>query len=925
MQRLLATVTCALVFAAPHAARAATFTVDSLADEFVDDGQCTLREAVAAHNAVAGANDCGAFDPGADVIEIAVTGTISLDPALGELELYAPEVTLNGPGADLLTIDGQEAMSVLVLSPKDSPASLTVRRLTIAHGLARWPTSNPGGGAIRGTLANGPSPASIVVEDAALVDNRASSTSFAWTRGGAISSWGSLVLRRTLFARNGAGQGGAVLHAGDAVVEDCEFSDNTGHAFGAAISTFPHSGAKWQVHRSLFRGNVLQSNGGSAIDFQAETGTLEVENSTFEGNAGASGGVVWIGQVGVKAKVRNSTFAGNVATDGFPAGVVHLQGGPTASLSVVSCLFAANDRPDLLDLSFPGPGALSTSFNLFDTTAANLPPGTVCAGSTAGGANLCGVTAPGLDPLANNGGPTQTMALQAASPARDAGHNPAALATDQRGAGFPRTGGAATDIGAFESSGKSSPGGWPQLSLKSTAFSLLGTYLGGGESTPPGCLERIDELAVAGAEVYVLGSTACGGVPGTAGGAYPNRFGKNDVFLARLTLDLSTVLQATYFGGAEDDYPTDLVVTAGAVYVTGITLSRQLPRTAGAAQPVNNSVGDFDGFVARFDRTLTQHVRTTFLGGSAADEPAGLAVDSGTVYVAGSTDSPDFPGAGSGAQPAFAGRADAFVAKLSPTLQGPIESTYLGAAEWDFTAALAIAGDAVFVTGYTDSPGFPGTAGAPQPSLAGGNDAFVARLSLDLAQLSGASYLGGGGSDIAFAVTVSDDGTLYVAGRTASTDFPFTAGGFQPTSEVPTDGFVARFDPTLTGSVQTTYLAGKAMDSANAVWAGNGVVWVAGTHGPSTFLDTPGAGGDDAFVAVLDARLATLVAAATYGGADKETGRAIAFELDEHGAIARVFAGGSTRSKNLPLVTPPAQGVRNGSIDGWVARVVEVP
>ena len=926
-RRLAALAAFALYFAAAHAGWAATFTVDSLADEIVADGRCTLREAVVAHNAVAGANDCGAFDPAADDIEIVATGTIWLDPTLGELELYAPAVTLSGPGADLLTIDGRDAMSVLVLAPKEPPSALTVRRLTIAHGFSRYPSFNPGGGAIRGTLGTVPSQADIAVEDAALVENRADNASSFWTRGAAITSWGSLVLRRTLIARNEADQS-AVIHSGNAVIEDCEFRDNAGQSFGAAISSFPHSGAKWQVRRSLFRDNVLQSNGGVAIDFQSPAGTLEVENSTFAGNAGASGSAIWVGQAGIKAKVRNSTFADTVATAGFPAGIVHLQGGSTssvASLTLVSCLFARNDRPDALDGGFPGTGVIFTSFNLFDTTAANLPPGTVCASSTTGAANLCGVATPGLDPLASNGGPTQTTALQPASPARDAGHNPSGLTTDQRGAGYPRTAGAGTDIGAFESSGKSALSGWPQLLPKGTSFALLGTYLGGAETAPSPCKERVDELVVAGGEVYVLGSTACAGIPGTAGGAFPNRFGRNDVFLARLTPDLSTVLQATYFGGGGDEYPTDMVVTGDAVYAVGVTTSMQLPGTFGAAQTHNQSPGDFDGFVVRFDRALTHLVRTTFLGGSGADETSGLAIAGGEVFVAGSTDSSDFPGTASGAQPTFDGLADGFVARLPLSLQGPIHSTYLGAGDWDFTTDLAIGGDAVFVAGYTASKAFPGTAGGAQSALAQGDDAFVARLSLDLAQVTGGSYLGGAGADYAFAIATSDDGTVYVGGRTASPDLPFTSGGVQPMSDTPPDGFVARFDPTLAGGVEATYLGAKATDSVNALWAGNGRVWAVGTHGASGFLGTSGAGGNDAFLAVLDERLETVTDVATYGGSADETGRALALDFDAEGEVVGALIGGSTLSKNLPLVTPPAQAYRNGSIDGWVARLAGVP
>ena len=57
---------------------------------------------------------------------------------------------------------------------------------------------------------------------------------------------------------------------------------------------------------------------------------------------------------------------------------------------------------------------------------------------------------PLLQPLANNGGPTPTLALSIGSPAIDVGSNPLLLATDQRGAGFRRVSGPHADIGAFE-------------------------------------------------------------------------------------------------------------------------------------------------------------------------------------------------------------------------------------------------------------------------------------------------------------------------------------------------------------------------------------------------------------------------------------------------------------------------------------------
>jgi hypothetical protein len=87
-------------------------------------------------------------------------------------------------------------------------------------------------------------------------------------------------------------------------------------------------------------------------------------------------------------------------------------------------------------------GSVTATNSLVENTT-----GTVFRAGSA--ANVIGLD-PRLGPLADNGGPTQTHALLAGSPALDHGSNPAGLAFDQRGAGFARVRGAAPDIGAFE-------------------------------------------------------------------------------------------------------------------------------------------------------------------------------------------------------------------------------------------------------------------------------------------------------------------------------------------------------------------------------------------------------------------------------------------------------------------------------------------
>ena len=127
----------------------------------------------------------------------------------------------------------------------------------------------------------------------------------------------------------------------------------------------------------------------------------------------------------------NSTVALNIQNgSGTGGGVVQSAGTVTA----VSTLFAGNGAVDYA-------GNISATDSLFQTA----PTGTL-----SGPGNLVGDD-PLLDPngLQNNGGPTQTIALQAGSPAFGAGSNPENLFADQRGAA-PRTGPGGTDIGAYQ-------------------------------------------------------------------------------------------------------------------------------------------------------------------------------------------------------------------------------------------------------------------------------------------------------------------------------------------------------------------------------------------------------------------------------------------------------------------------------------------
>jgi hypothetical protein len=393
---------------------------------------------------------------------------------------------------------------------------------------------------------------------------------------------------------------------------------------------------------------------------------------------------------------------------------------------------------------------------------------------------------------------------------------------------------------------------------------LQSTYLGGSND------DSAEAIAInpTTGEVYVAGATYSTDFPNTTSGARGSSGGSGDAFVSRLNPDLTRILQSTYLGGSYEDRAIALAINpkTGDVYVAGNTLSPDFPKATGWAQGNNN--GGLDAFIVRLNSSLTQLLQSTYLGGSGWDKALAIAVNptTGDVYVAGNTLSTDFPKTAGGAQPTKSVGSDAFVSRLNSNLTRILQSTYLGGSGWDEALAIAInptTGD-VYVVGRTLSFIFPGTAGGAQARKSTGYDGFVSRLNSNLTQILQSTYLGGGDEDEALAIAIHPTaGEIYVAGRTASTNFPGTTGGAQTGNNGSFDAFVARLNPSLTQILQSTYLGGGDDDEALAIaiHPTTGDVYVAGKTLSPDFPKTAGgvrenkSGGSDAFVARLSSGL----------------------------------------------------------------------
>lgn len=341
------------------------------------------------------------------------------------------------------------------------------------------------------------------------------------------------------------------------------------------------------------------------------------------------------------------------------------------------------------------------------------------------------------------------------------------------------------------------------------------TFIGGSQT------DRGRGVAVdASGNGYLTGSTTSTDFP-SLNPQQPGPFRADDLdaFLVKVPAAGTPLTYATRLGGGNDDRGLAVAVDAQSnAYVTGDTLSPGFPTVrplqANSGGGAAGVAGSFpDAFVAKYNPNGSALIYSTFLGGSDVDQGTAIAVDGqGAVYVAGNTNSPNFPTAGA-LQATKGGESDAFVSKIDPQGAALVYSTYIGGSGADGANGIAVdrAGSA-HVVGTTGSTNWV-TAKPTQAARGGGDDAFVLKLDSTGRGPLFSTFLGGNEADSALGVALGAQGAIHVLGATASADLASVkpVQGSRPAAGG--DAFVATIDPVDTAP--TTVAGGAATPPAS--------------------------------------------------------------------------------------------------------------
>ena len=399
------------------------------------------------------------------------------------------------------------------------------------------------------------------------------------------------------------------------------------------------------------------------------------------------------------------------------------------------------------------------------------------------------------------------------------------------------------------------------------------TYLGGSQSDEATSI-ALDDNGAANCDVFVTGITYSTNqtgylFPTTQGSVtVPWATGAGDVFISKLSNDLSNLEASTVYGGNREDIANAIMVdSSNNVYVAGETFSYNGTDDDGNSvtsypvvmtgfnepTPLKSYTGNGDIFVSKFNNDLTDMTSSAAFGGSGTSYATAIASDQQNyIYITGATNATDFPLVTNTNYPNNGfqtnnGGYDAFVLKLDNMNLGNIDGfAFIGGLANDYGTGIAVDSvGRVYVTGGTYSNNMYTTRGAFQSKLNGEENAFLTIFDKQIQNVLYNTYIGGNGIDTANGIVLSNNGTIGLVGTTNSTNFPNINDN--DTTYGSTEGFEDVFlttvqNPLTNATVQTSLLGGGNADYGNAIALNQmGDAYIAGITWSNDFPTTIGA------------------------------------------------------------------------------------
>ena len=445
------------------------------------------------------------------------------------------------------------------------------------------------------------------------------------------------------------------------------------------------------------------------------------------------------------------------------------------------------------------------------------------------------------------------------------------------GIGYPVTAGAYQ--ATFQGGGNGGGNTWQSdiaiAKFNSTGTTLLyATYLGGSDNEEPHSLvvDGNDDLVV-------FGTTFSTNFPTTIGAYDRSENGAGDMIISKLSSSGNALLASTYIGGTGNDGVNinpaefaggslkynygdqargEIIVDANNNYIVGsCTPSSNFPVTPGAMQPTYGG-GAQDGILFNINSSLTVLLWSTFIGGSGDDAVYDCVIDnSGNIYIAGGTNSPNFQTTPGVLQPSFqGGRADGFIAHINNGGNFFIASTYIGTPQYDqcYFVELDNSGN-VYTTGQTEGayPVTPGVYSNPNSGQ------FIHKMDAGLTTTFYSTVFGSGSnvpniSPTAFLVDTCEN--VYVAGwgrciplqgmSGNNNGMALTGNAFQSTTDG-CDFYFFVLDHDADTLLYASYFGGSQslehVDGGTSRFNKNGTIYesvCAGCGGNDDFPTTPG-------------------------------------------------------------------------------------